>query len=90
MSAYGYKRTYSGQLANVCFTPNSGHSRRKNASVPKSGFSVSALPPKADIETTGLRASSPAVSEPAVQSGGYEIDNPKSSRFRVYAEKNQL
>jgi hypothetical protein len=26
MSAYGYKRTYSGQLANVRFTPNSGHS----------------------------------------------------------------
>jgi hypothetical protein len=24
MSASGYKRTYSGQLANVCFTPNSG------------------------------------------------------------------
>ncbi len=26
MSAYGYKRTYSGQLANVRFTPESGHS----------------------------------------------------------------
>ncbi len=26
MSAFGYKRTYSGQLANVRFTPNSGHS----------------------------------------------------------------
>ncbi len=26
MSAYGYKQTYSGQLANVRFTPNSGHS----------------------------------------------------------------
>ncbi len=26
MSAYGYKQTYRGQLANVCFTPNSGHS----------------------------------------------------------------
>ena len=26
MSAYGYKRTYSGHLANVRFTPNSGHS----------------------------------------------------------------
>ncbi len=26
MSASGYKRTYSGQLANVRFTPNSGHS----------------------------------------------------------------
>ncbi len=25
MSAYGYKRTYSGQLANVRFTPKSGH-----------------------------------------------------------------
>jgi len=24
MSAYGYKQTFSGQLANVCFTPNSG------------------------------------------------------------------
>ncbi len=28
MSAYGYKRTYSGQLANVRFTPESGHSQR--------------------------------------------------------------
>ncbi len=26
MSACGYKRTYSGQLANVRFTPESGHS----------------------------------------------------------------
>ncbi len=26
MSAFGYKRTYSGQLANARFTPNSGHS----------------------------------------------------------------
>ncbi len=26
MSAYGYKRTYSGQLANVRFTPESRHS----------------------------------------------------------------
>ncbi len=26
MSASGYKRTYSGQLANVRFTPESGHS----------------------------------------------------------------
>ncbi len=26
MSAFGYKRTYSGQLANVRFTPESGHS----------------------------------------------------------------
>ncbi len=26
MSAFGYKRTYSGQLANVRFTPDSGHS----------------------------------------------------------------
>ncbi len=26
MSASGYKQTYSGQLANVCFTPKSGHS----------------------------------------------------------------
>ncbi len=26
MSAYGYKQTSRGQLANVCFTPNSGHS----------------------------------------------------------------
>ncbi len=25
MSAFGYKRTYSRQLANVRFTPNSGH-----------------------------------------------------------------
>ena len=25
MSAFGYKRTYSGQLANVRFTPRSGH-----------------------------------------------------------------
>ncbi len=25
MSGYGYKQTYSGQLANVCFTPKSGH-----------------------------------------------------------------
>ncbi len=28
MSAFGYKRTYSGQLANVRFTPKSGHSNR--------------------------------------------------------------
>ncbi len=28
MSAYGYKRTYSGQLENVRFTPESGHSNR--------------------------------------------------------------
>ncbi len=28
MSAIGYKRTYSGQLANFRFTPNSGHSDR--------------------------------------------------------------
>jgi hypothetical protein len=26
MSASGYKQTYSGQLVNVRFTPNSGHS----------------------------------------------------------------
>ncbi len=26
MSAFGYKQTFSGQLANVRFTPNSGHS----------------------------------------------------------------
>ncbi len=26
MSACGYKQTFSGQFANVCFTPNSGHS----------------------------------------------------------------
>ncbi len=26
MSAYGYKQTYRGQLANVRFTPKSGHS----------------------------------------------------------------
>ncbi len=26
MSAFGYKRTYNGQLANVRFTPVSGHS----------------------------------------------------------------
>ena len=25
MSAFGYKQTYSGQLANVRFTPESGH-----------------------------------------------------------------
>ncbi len=25
MSAFGYKRTFRGQLANVRFTPNSGH-----------------------------------------------------------------
>ncbi len=25
MSAFGYKRTYSGKLANVRFTPESGH-----------------------------------------------------------------
>ncbi len=34
MSAFGYKRTYSGQLANVRFTPNSGHSDRDSASAP--------------------------------------------------------
>ncbi len=32
MSASGYKRTYSGQLANVRFTPESRHYRRKFAS----------------------------------------------------------
>ena len=26
MSAYGYKQTFRGQLANVRFTPESGHS----------------------------------------------------------------
>ncbi len=49
MSASGYKRTYSGQLANDRFTPNSGHCQRKMALVPESGHWMSALPPKADI-----------------------------------------
>ncbi len=49
MSAYGYKQTYNGQLANVRFTPESGHWKRKNASDLKSGHSMSALPPKADV-----------------------------------------
>ncbi len=41
MSACGYKRTYSGQLANVRFTPNSGHS--------EGSVITYALPPKAEI-----------------------------------------
>ncbi len=32
MSAYGYKQTYRGQLANVRFTPNSGHSNHDSGS----------------------------------------------------------
>ncbi len=32
MSAYGYKQTSRGQFANVCFTPESGHSFRDSAS----------------------------------------------------------
>ncbi len=41
MSASGYKRTYSGHLAKVCFTPNSGRStgyRRMSAFDPKRTF----------------------------------------------------
>ncbi len=34
MSAFGYKRTYSGRLVNVRFTPNSGHSDRDSESAP--------------------------------------------------------
>ncbi len=50
MSASGYKRTYSGQLANVRFTPESRHYQRKISSVPESGHRMSASPPKADID----------------------------------------
>ncbi len=30
MSAYGYKQTFRGQLANVRFTPESGHSEAQS------------------------------------------------------------
>jgi hypothetical protein len=49
MSAYGYKRTFRGQLANVRITPKSGHSQRKSASDSKSRHPMSAMTPKADI-----------------------------------------
>ena len=42
MSASGYKRTLWGRASNVRFTPESGHYRRKIASVPESGHLVSA------------------------------------------------
>ncbi len=46
MSASGYKRTFRGQLANVRFTPKSGHSNGVNLD---SDLWMSALPPRADI-----------------------------------------
>ena len=49
----------------------------------------SALPPKADIETTCFRANSTAINEPAVQSGELKIDDPKCSRYRVNAEEKR-
>ncbi len=48
MSAYGYKRTYSGQLANVRFTPVSGHSdARKRLGLKKRTFDVCLYEPVA-------------------------------------------
>ena len=55
MSAFGYKQTFRGLLANVRFTPKSGHWWRKNASDSKSGHWVSALHPKADVIGCGVR-----------------------------------
>ncbi len=71
MSASGYKRTYSELLANVRFTPNSGHSEapervgRKKQTLdvrlaPKSGRKwvaevMSASDPKRTFKTTGAK-----------------------------------
>ncbi len=45
MSASGYKRTYSGQLANVRFTPESGHPDAPNRSgLKKRTFNVCFAP----------------------------------------------
>ena len=49
MSASGYKRTFRWSCRNVRFTPNSGHSDSGNRQDSKSGLSMSALPPIADV-----------------------------------------
>ncbi len=53
MSPLGYKRTLWGLARNVCFTPVSGHRRRKSASDSKSGHPRSAYPPTADVNGHG-------------------------------------
>jgi len=58
LSAFGYKRTSSPYLANVRFTPVSGHSE---------GSAIrSALPPKADI---GAVPGQPAADRPQQKTG---------------------
>ncbi len=50
MSAYGYKQTSRGQLANVCLTPNSGHAEVLTFG----GSAVAAVPGRsAQIPTQG-------------------------------------
>ncbi len=71
MSAYGYKRTYRGQLTNVRFTPNSGHSNHDSGQAPanvrfapNSGRStgyrrMSAFDPKRTLCSRQIRAVQP-------------------------------
>ncbi len=78
MSAYGYKQTYSRQLANVRFTSESGHYRRKISALPESRHSVSALPPKADIN--GCGAGCPLMTRSGTQLMAYLLLPPRFLR----------
>ncbi len=53
MSPSGNKRTLLGRASKVRFTPESGHSRRKNALDSKSRHPMSAITPKADVKWLG-------------------------------------
>ncbi len=56
MSAFGYKQTFSGQLANVRFTPNSGHSEaQERLGLKKRTFNVCLTPNSghAEVRTFG-------------------------------------
>jgi hypothetical protein len=53
MSASGYKQTFRQWRQKVRFTPESRHCRRKNDQDSKSGHSMSAYPPTADVNGQG-------------------------------------
>ncbi len=96
MSASGYKRTYSGQLANVCFTPKSRHSDSGNRQdskkqtldvrlAPESGrklvcHGMSAFDPK---RTLPLLGASGATSWPCLWMGALPLRKMLGSRIIV-------
>ncbi len=84
MSASGYKQTYSGQLTNVRFTPNSGHSdAQERAGLKKQTLDVRFYPESGHSEVLTFGGSAVA-SVRAVQPGFHRKGTPSAGVVRHY------